>query len=190
MGAVTSTQWVAAQAHEIEYWRRPGVEAHEAAKQRQYAQHMGIRLPAMHGKRILDIGGGPVSLLLQCDGLGSESVVLDPMPLTVMAATRYGERGIHYVRCAAEDWRLGESFDEAWIYNVLQHVRDPNAVLATAKDTARVIHIFEWLNMPTDAMHLHILTEATLAPHFDFYRVGEARNDLLDGRFFVGVWLW
>ena len=42
---------------------------------------------------------------------------------------------------------------EVWLFNVLQHVLDPDIIIAKAKKAARIIRFFEPINLPTDKMH-------------------------------------
>lgn len=54
-------------------------------------------------------------------------------------------------------------FQEAWVYNVLQHVMDPEKIIQVAKRAARVIRLFEWIDIPPHPGHPHELTEANLS---------------------------
>ena len=53
-------------------------------------------------------------------------------------------------------------WDEAIIYNVLQHTESPEKVIAQARKAVNVIRLFEWIDRPATDGHLHILTEAQL----------------------------
>ena len=154
----------------------------EETKQWVYARLMGIRREhwslRVFGASIIDIGGGPVSMLLKCHDLG-QSCVADPLlpdvsshiyaseredayPLWIMA--RYESKGIRWLPSHGEDLSpaIGEVFDEAWIYNVLQHVDDPALVIKNALAVCRKLRIFEWVNVPACPGHPHELTEAKL----------------------------
>jgi hypothetical protein len=63
------------------------------------------------GKKIADIGGGPVSMLLKSAGLGAGSVVVDPLGYPDWVLSRYAAKGIQYVQMRGEDWQE-EGFDE------------------------------------------------------------------------------
>ena len=52
--------------------------------------------------------------------------------------------------------------DECWLYNVLQHVDDPHRVVEVAKRAAKVLRVFEWINIPGDEMHPHVPTQELL----------------------------
>lgn len=118
----------------------------------------------LDGRAVLDIGGGPVSLLLKCRRRG-RSVVVDPGAFPTWIAARYAECGIQLISTRAEDYGdVGdEGFDEAWIYNVLQHVDDPARVVANARAAARkAVRVFEWVNVAPYPGHPHTLTSELL----------------------------
>jgi hypothetical protein len=103
----------------------------------------------LQGRSIIDIGGGPCSLLLKCQNLG-EAIVVDPAPFPPWVKARYKEHGVKLVRKEAENIGVtgpAERYDEAWIYNVLQHVRDPEQVVQRAMMSAKLVRIFEWVGI-------------------------------------------
>lgn len=141
----------------------------EETKQWVYARLMGIRREhwslRVFGASIIDIGGGPVSMLLKCHDLGPACVV-DPLlgyghsphyPTWIM--DRYNEKGISVDCRRGEDLTYPHVFDEAWIYNVLQHTDDPALVVKNALAVCRRLRIFEWVNVPPCEGHPHMLTE-------------------------------
>lgn len=119
------------------------------------------------GKSVLDIGGGPASLLLKTINPGRR-VVIDPCEYPGWVGARYDEVGIEYFRYTGEDYRDPPSqfaeakFDECWIYNVLQHVKSPKKIIENARKSANTIRLFEWIDMPTSIGHPHSLTFADL----------------------------
>ena len=50
-----------------------------------------------------------------------------------------------------------QHFDEGWIYNCLQHVDDPNKVMAMLLRSADSVRIFEWIDLPVCEGHPHTL---------------------------------
>jgi len=165
---VAATQWEKAQRWERDWWDGCINTHGEEEKQLLYADRMG--LTAFHdgkspynfdlgGALVLDIGGGPCSLLLKCRNVNG--MVIDPLSFPSWILARYEAAGVEFVQMAAEDLDA-EDFDEAWIYNVLQHVRSPEAVIANARNAARFIRIFEWIDTPTNEGHPHSLTETWL----------------------------
>jgi hypothetical protein len=136
----------------------------EETKQLTYANRMGLT-PIGHGghwpvydlegKSVVDLGGGPVSMLLKTIN-GARLSVVDPCSYPEWIAARYEAHGISYFLEPAEN-RWAEGYDECWIYNVLQHVEDPKAVIASAIRAAPVLRLFEWLEMPASIGHPHTL---------------------------------
>jgi hypothetical protein len=51
--------------------------------------------------------------------------------------------------------KLNLNFDEVWIFNLLQHVQDPEKVLSNAYQYSSKIRIFEPINWTTDICHPH-----------------------------------
>lgn len=172
---------------EKDYWGDCCNTFFEERKHYVYARLMGI--PIVHevyldaaGKSILDIGGGPVSMLLKTVNPGPTMMVADPIEYPSWVYARYAARDIGCIVKAGEYLKgqdatrmLSNLFDEVWIYNVLQHAFDPELVVRNARKLAPVIRIFEWIDFPPHAGHPHMLRENIL-------------NAWLDGRGYV-EWL-
>ena len=143
----------------------------EETKQLEYAWRMGLRqIPYgghwpvydLDGRSVLDIGGGPVSMLLKCINR-SESAVADPCPYPEWVVKRYTDNGIYYLRVKGEDViDYGSGFDEVWIYNCLQHTENPEKIVRDARKIAPVLRIFEWIDIPPHEGHPNELKEADL----------------------------
>ena len=182
---------------EREWWGTCGNTFHEEQKQIVYAQLMGLRsLPNvghpptydLKGLSVVDLGGGPVSLLLKCENSASALSVVDPCAYPDWVKARYEACGIAYFQQRAEDFHCS-AYDEVWLYNVLQHVEDPEKVVAMAKQARRVVRVFEWIDIPAYQGHPHELKADVLADWFD----GSAEWDVYDldesgavGRAFAG----
>lgn len=188
--------WQAAQAGERKFhvealdWRPA-----EAVKRAAYAELMGIG-SAPHGK-VLDIGCGPESLLLVTPHAAG-SAGLDPLRFTDEDEAKYAAHGItRFIQPAEEP--LPEDagvFDEAWVYNCLQHTIDPAKVLDNLKGRVKVVRIFEWCNIPTDTLHLHMLTVEKLREWMAGWRCIAERTDRfsddvrsLHGDYYCGVFV-
>lgn len=168
---MSDSDWKGHQVFEADWWGNCANTFGEEAKQLTYAHRLGLindprngKWPVydMRGRSVVDLGGGPVSMLLKCINLDPMSVVVDPCPYPRWVEARYKEAGIRYKRMPAEEYsEQGQS--EAWIYNVLQHVIDPEKIIDNAKRSARVIRLFEWIDIPPHPGHPHELTEANLS---------------------------
>jgi len=171
--------WNETQKHEADYWGNClGMTAWgEFCKQEMYGREMGLFSDYgtpdgeldLQGKDVLDVGGGPVSMTLRCIYAG-QRIVADPCQWPASVLRRYDYYGIQFLRTAGEDLDQRfldsrTSFDEVWIYNVLQHVQDPEKVIDNA--VARiapggVLRMFEWCYIPADKCHPHVLTPELL----------------------------
>lgn len=137
---------------------------YEEQKQYVYANLMGIDIEGYgfnaHGKTVLDIGGGPVSMLLKTRNL-SRGKVVDPLVYPNWTISRYASNGIAVSVERGED--IKESgWDEVWIYNCLQHVDDPALIIENALKAGKLIRLFEWINIPAHEGHPHELKKAEL----------------------------
>lgn len=175
------------QDYEADWWGDCTNTFSEEAKQITYAYHMGLvnvpdgytgRWPSydLGGRSVVDLGGGPTSLLLKTTNTGPCAVV-DPCDYPQWVGRRYATKGVAYFREPAETWRSAQRFDECWIYNVLQHVEDPEAVIATARLHASTLRIFEWINTPPSLGHPHTLTVELL----DEWIGGQGEWQFFDG---------
>ena len=72
-------------------------------------------------------------------------------------STTFGRRLSSWIR---RDLPI-QHYDEVWLYNVLQHVGDPAKVVANAVGRLAqggCLRLFEWINIPADDCHPHVLT--------------------------------
>ncbi len=162
--------WTIAQGQEREWWGDCQNTFGEELKQLVYAKYMGLNIYDTFsidktGLRIIDIGGGPVSMLLKTKAL--LRVVVDPCDYPKWTYDRYVDSGILVNKQPAEDIPLDGilpkvQFDEAWCYNCLQHTQNPEKICKNIKAIAKFVRIFEWVDHPTNEMHPHKLTEAQL----------------------------
>jgi hypothetical protein len=176
--------------YEAAYWGDCTNTFDEEMKHFVYAKNMGIEqkhysLDARH-KRILDIGGGPVSMLLKTINLKAGKVV-DPILYPAWIYGRYDIKNIQTDCLGGED--IDETgWDECWIYNCLQHVVDPGRIIANARRAAPVIRLFEWIDIPPHTGHPHMLTEAALTAWLGRSgEVGYFNTQGCFGRAFYGV---
>lgn len=159
-----SRAWEVAQEHEAAFWGNCVNTYQEEAKQIDVAQRLGLEAISLDGhwpvydlagKTVIDIGGGPVSLLLKTVN-GGRLAVIDPAPFPDWVYARYQAAGIGVYDEPAEQLTI-DGWDEAWIYNTLQHVKDPQLVIEAAKRVARRLRIFEWIEVERDPWHPHVV---------------------------------
>lgn len=170
----------------------------EETKQLVYARRMRLhfhhdgRSPYnidMQRKSVIDIGGGPTSLLLKCTNL-LRGVVVDPLEWPQWVYDRYGAAGILCFPYPGEEvtvTRFGK-FDEAWIYNCLQHVTDPAKIVYNARQMAKTVRLFEWIDIPPHEGHPQMLTRNLLDQWLGRKAVVEQLNEGgCVGRAYYGV---
>lgn len=186
--------WENAQIWESKWWGTCQNTFNEEMKQLLYAQKMGLKgSPDAYSpykfdaedKSILDIGGGPVSLLLKCKNLKEGSAVLDPLEVPQWVHDRYEDAKIYHWQEPAETFNDNEelgkdlSYDEIWIYNVLQHTKDPQKIIKNARKWAKLIRIFEWVDTIENIGHPHILRAGKL----NKWLGGKGKIENLKGQF-------
>lgn len=108
-------------------------------------------------KKILDVGGGPVSMLLKTRN-SALGMVWDPIKYPDWVYARYRAKNIISVIAAGEDLETF-GWDEVWIYNVLQHCIDPEKIVRKARQAAPIVRLFEWIDFPPHPGHPQMLTE-------------------------------
>jgi hypothetical protein len=149
---------------EKQFWGNCTNTFFEEQKHFVYARLMGLDLNGWwldgRNKKILDIGGGPVSMLLKTSNLAL-GLVCDPIRYPDWVYERYRARGILYLALPGEELETF-GWDEVWIYNVMQHSRDPERIIANARRAAPVIRLFEWIDIPPHQGHPQMLTAANL----------------------------
>lgn len=193
--------WEKAQKWEAEWWGNCINTYGEEEKQLVYAQKMGLQFHHsgkspynidLGGRSVIDIGGGVVSLLLKCTNRREGCVVADPIlknaPKWVIQ--RYIDNDILPIGMKAEEMggKKNWHFDEAWIYNCLQHTEDPEKIIRNARKISKIIRIFEWVDTHINEGHPHSLTEAGL----NTWLGGEGKIEILNlptlrGKCYYGI---
>ena len=157
------------------WWGDCASTYYEETKQFVYARLMQLEFQPdnagpridLQGKSVLDIGGGPVSMLLKTKSRGDYCKVIDPCTYPDWVKYRYAGLFIDYETVGGEDINIDDElekciFDEVWIYNVLQHTIDPEKIIQNARRVSKIIRIFEWVDTGTSLGHPHELKEETL----------------------------
>lgn len=155
-----------AQAEELAFWNSPGAELGEQLKQLTYAKY--LKLDFFHdgnspyvidktGLNILDVGGGPVSLLLKTNA--NDKVVVDPCNYQDWVYDRYVAHGVMLYDYSGEKFlrkKFKDYFDEIWMYNVLQHTEDPERIFKNIHKALKkggCFRFLDWIDTPTNIAH-------------------------------------
>lgn len=164
------SDWQKAQEWEQGWWGNTVNTYGEQEKQLLYARKMGLtffhngKSPYnidMGGKSVLDVGGGPCSLLLKCVNVDRPTVI-DPLQVPQWVKARYEAANIRLWPYQMENALKASSFTEGWLYNVLQHCKNPEQVVRNVQRSVELIRIFEWIDTPTNVGHPHSLSEGKL----------------------------
>jgi 2-polyprenyl-3-methyl-5-hydroxy-6-metoxy-1,4-benzoquinol methylase len=158
--------WEEAQQEELAFWNSPGADFGEQLKQLTYAKY--VKLDFIHdgnspyvidktGLDIMDVGGGPVSLLLKTTA--NFKIVVDPCKFPQWVEDRYKANNIRFSNKSGE-WLAGISkkdlYDEVWLYNVLQHTQDPNKIFFGVHRLLKqggTFRFLDWIDTPTNVAH-------------------------------------
>lgn len=164
------SDWKDEQHWESDWWGDCNVTFWEETKQLEYAAKMGIEALVILGKypyydfkvkSIIDVGGGPISMLLKAKEKGDYTVV-DPCDYPDWCMARYKESGVTYIKEMGEKLPLDKKYDLALCYNVLQHVENPELIIQNMRKVAKEIRICDWVNTPAMPGHPHTLREEKL----------------------------
>jgi len=160
---------------ELAFWGDCTITFGEESKQYSYASNMNlipsvimhtIPFPLDKPVKVLDIGGGPVSMLLKTTNYAKGSTVIDPLMdrYPQWVRDRYESKGIKCLKGTGETLIdvIDDSYDEVWMYNVLQHTEDPKLIIENMKKVSPRLRIFEWIDIPPHPGHPHMLTEMFL----------------------------
>jgi 2-polyprenyl-3-methyl-5-hydroxy-6-metoxy-1,4-benzoquinol methylase len=122
-----------------------------------YRHHKTMGLPEVGDKRILnvaDIGCGPLSMMLHFDEVWGLAV--DPIGFDKKWIDRYEVHGIRFIQSDAESFLenyTGTRYQEVWMYNVLQHVKNPEFILDNLWKVGKVLRISEPCLTPITIHH-------------------------------------
>lgn len=149
--AVTKDRWLEAQAAEREVVHYDMQGAYNSTRHILDYLQAGLN---HEGKVIAEIGCGPFPAVMFCQvGTAITFEPLFPFP-------EHCPINIYWNQEAFEDFKPQFFADEVWLFNVLQHVRDPEKVVSKAKETAPVVRFFEPVDYPTCVYHPHTFSQA------------------------------
>lgn len=196
MVKVSKKEWNQAQKFEKGWWDSCANTLGEEIKHFEYANRMGLKFTVkrgkyvidVEGKTILDIGAGPVSMLLKVIN-SPKMYAVDPCEYPEWVYDRYIEANIMPINSAGEEVDdIGEVFDEVWIYNCLQHVQNPEKVIKNARKAGKTVRIFEWVDLPAHEGHPHELKADDLDKWLGgIGRVEELNSNGCIGKAYFGV---
>jgi hypothetical protein len=119
-----------------------------------YFRYLKINLN-LNNKTILEIGPARVSSLLYCNNYGP-SFIVEPTKYDDTEHL-YIDKEITFIRDLYENCE-SPIVDEIWLFNVLQHIQDPDLFIDKCKKSAKTIKFFEPINTPIETHHPHSFT--------------------------------
>lgn len=150
---ITKQRWEEAQVGEKIYHIAEPVEMSYEAYKKAYGHYfkwLDIN-PDLGGKSVIEIGPGRIAGLLFCNNY-AKSYVLEPTEYEGIDHLYSGLHKLEVIKKTAEEWDFPQ-VDEVWLFNLLQHVQDPDLLIEKCKKAAKVIRFFEPVDLPTNLEH-------------------------------------
>jgi len=117
----------------------------------------------LQGKTIIEIGPAKFAGLLYCENYG-KSYIIEPTEYDGLTSY-YEGKDLEFIRELYEDYN-SPKVDEVWIMNLMQHVKDPDALINKAKEHAKIIRFFEPIDLPTNREHPFSFSESDFRYYF------------------------
>ena len=149
---ISLDRWLSAQKGEKIYHISEGIEEsfqHYRLSYSYYFRYLGID-PDLQGKSVIEVGPGRISSLLFCKNF-SKSYVVEPTDYDGIDHL-YLNSNIEILKQRAEECEMPK-VDEVWLFNLMQHVQDPDKLIDSCKKAAKVIRFFEPIDLPTNNEH-------------------------------------
>lgn len=149
--AISKDRWLQAQDAEVrvvDYNRENSERAY-----RNIFKYLGLSFD-QEDKSIAEIGCGLYPAVYFCENV--QAIVFEPL----FSKPEHCGLNIFWNRCAFEEFKYHFGVDEVWIYNCLQHVIDPEAIVKKSKDVSRVVRFFEPVDYPTCTYHPHTFSQS------------------------------
>lgn len=155
-------KWNKAQRHERTHHPKPfnpNFDDHNSNFYRNfyknYFKFTGLD-PDLRGQTVLEVGPAKIAGLCFCENYG-QSYIVEPL-IFEDTLEYYRSKNIIMIHEPVETCDLPK-VDQAWMFNLLQHVIDPHTVVEKLKGCADTIYFFEPINIETDEKHIHSLDE-------------------------------
>lgn len=174
MEAITKERWDLAQAAEFDFQQKNMDEALPRFRQSygHYFDKLAIEAD-QKGKRIIEIGCADIPAVYFCRNL--TATIIEPLEYPVLAEI-VKEQNYTWIKAPVEKVKDKLQADEVWLFNVMQHIIDPDAFVAICKKCAPVIRFFEPIDYPTCQYHPHTFSLQDYRKYFGdsvrFYKGG------------------
>jgi hypothetical protein len=148
--------WQQAQNYEkVFHWKKSYQDAISYYREfyKGYFKYLGIETD-QKGKRIIEVGPANVPALVFCENYG-RSLIIEPMPSERLDRITQS-MNVDIIKQPAENVKVS-GYDQVWIFNLLQHVIDPEKLVENLKTMAEKIYFFEPINTKISVNHPHSL---------------------------------
>ena len=163
MSRITVDRWQAAQTAEFGHHQDLRLDAYITATN-VIAKYFNIDYKKdFKDKVIVQVGAGPRGSILSTEGNFKRGFVVEPLIDRWPPEIRkdYEDIGVEIIDAPYEDLDIEEKVDETWFFNVVQHVFDPKEQLELAKNSSKIVRVFESIGSVTDTAHPHFITPET-----------------------------
>lgn len=109
----------------------------------------------LHGLSVTEIGPADYPALRYCENY-THSVIIEPMPSKELEVFCDGK--ISLITEPLELINTLPATTEVWLFNVMQHIIDPDIFISKCKEIGKRIRFFEPINYPTSVHHPHQFT--------------------------------
>lgn len=107
------------------------------------------------GLSVIEVGPADFPALRHCKNYNG--VIVEPMPSELLKKF-CDESGVWLIRKPIEEITTLPEATEVWLFNVMQHIIDPDGFIDKCKQMGQRIRFFEPINYPTCEYHPHTYT--------------------------------
>lgn len=188
---ITIDRWLQAQAGEKEHHEVDPVEVsyeHYRKAYDYYFKYLDIDKD-LKGKSVIEIGPGRIAALLFCTDWG-KAYIFEPTHYEGVSHL-YDREDMELCNHTIEESKL-PMVDEVWLFNVLQHVQDPDLLISKCKASAKVIRFFEPVDLPVNNEHPFTFSVEDFRGYFGDcvkeYEAGQGIEGFHGAKCAYGVW--
>lgn len=149
---ISKNRWEEAQIGEKIYHIAESIEKsynHYRDTYGHYFKYLGIEKD-LAGKSIVEIGPGRIAGLLFCHNY-SKSYIIEPTEYEDIDHL-YQSKDLEIIKETTEECEFPK-VDEVWIFNLMQHVQDPDLLIKKCKENSKIIRFFEPTDLPINNEH-------------------------------------
>jgi len=199
-GTIGLDRWEKAQAAERQFHTMGYADGlmHYANSYRNYFDFVGLGYD-MHGMTIIEVGPADFPALYFCEN--ANGVIVEPMESEHLKRI-CEHKNIQLIKKMLEEidgediiaLQVGQkALTEVWLFNVMQHIKDPEAFVMKAKMLADRIRFFEPINRPVELHHPQSYTLEDFKHWFgdcvQYYPGGDSRPGFHTAECAYGVWI-